>query len=118
MPCGEVVEVEAEVAAVLGTALPVVGGEAAGVVRGGAATGSAAFAGAGAGSWGLGWAGLLASEERGGASRARSRAAEMELLAGLVKPAGWALSERRLIRGFSPVGLSKLNSAESAPDSG
>jgi len=50
------------------------------------------------------------SAERGGASRSSSRAAGGVPLAGLIKPAGLVLRDLRLSRGFSSVGLAKLNS--------
>ena len=55
-----------------------------------------------------------ATTEMGGASRSSSRAADGVPLEGLSKPPGLALSDRRLILGFSVAGLAKLNSAGSA----
>jgi hypothetical protein len=112
---GEAVE------AILGVlALPEAGWEGEGVVadagegvaRGGATGVSVAFT---AGlvltssvSWDRGL--TTCSAERGGASRSSSRAAGGALLEGLIRPPDLALSDRRLILGFSEAGLAKLNS--------
>ena len=90
-------------------------GGAEGVVESLTTTGTAL---AGGGCSLLGLSGGLASADRGGASRSSSLAAERVEAGGLVSPAGLAFNERRFIRGFSVAGLSKLNSAGSAPDSG
>ena len=115
MPCGDEAGPEEEV---VGSTVDckagplVVDGE--GVVFGGATGVSATLAmGALAASSvfaGSGLAVFACSADKGGASRSSSRAADGVPPAGLIKPAGLPLSERRLIRGFSEVGLAKLNS--------
>ena len=127
MPCGELVvlEVEAvtEVVPALGVALAAAGwdgfGVLEGVVRGGAVGACAVFAAAGSlAASVLGLAVGVCSAARGGASRSSSRAAGKVAPVGLIKPAGFALSERRLILGFSVEGFSKLNSAGASSGSG
>jgi len=118
VPCGEEAGREAGVAAVLGVALAeagegegVVVGE--GVTLGGAGEGSVIFTAGLIAASPVSWdCGLTAcsSERGGGASRSSSRTAGGVLLEGVIKPPGLALSDRRLILGFSSADLTKLNS--------
>ena len=96
-----------------------------GVVRGGAAAAAAGFTAGSVFTVTLSLDNSAGAEafcacagERGGASRSSSRAAGRAVLVGLIKPVALARKERRLIRGLSVEGLSKLNSAGTSSGSG
>ena len=113
------VAAESAVAAVLGMVRAGAGWAVAvaatvGVVRGGAAVVEAGLTAGSVlpatASWTRGLAVWACSAVRGGASRSSSRAAGGAPLAGLIKPAGLALRDRRLSLGMSSAALAKLNS--------